>query len=71
MSAGADDPVFASNGVRSRAVSIEAAAVAGIICAIGWSLSLRGLQQKWANAVDEALACPWSSRARGSPRSIS
>lgn len=38
-----DDPLFASGRVRSRVASIEAAAVAGIVCAIGWSLSLRVL----------------------------
>ena len=43
MNAPADDPLFTSNRLRSRLASIEAAAVAGIICAIGWTLSLRGL----------------------------
>jgi hypothetical protein len=43
MSDGGDDPLFASSRLRSRVASIEAAAVAGIICGIGWSLSLRGL----------------------------
>jgi hypothetical protein len=37
------DPLFGSRRVRRRLVSIEAAAIAGIVCAIGWSLSLRGL----------------------------
>ena len=43
MSARHDDPLFGPNRLRSRVASIEAAAVAGIICAIGWSLSLWGL----------------------------
>jgi hypothetical protein len=43
MTTSHDDPLFASNARRRRLASIEAAAVAGIICAIGWSLSLRGL----------------------------
>lgn len=43
MSVGGADPLFASNRVRSRVASIEAAAVAGIVCGIGWSLSLAGL----------------------------
>jgi uncharacterized membrane protein len=43
MSTRSDDPLFAPNRRRSRLASIEAAAIAGIICAIGWSLSLRGL----------------------------
>jgi hypothetical protein len=37
------DPLFATTRVRRRVASIEAAAIAGIICAVGWSLSLRGL----------------------------
>jgi hypothetical protein len=37
------DPLFASRRTRRRLVSIEAAAIAGIVCSIGWSLSLRGL----------------------------
>lgn len=37
------DPLIASRRVRRRMASIEAAAIAGIICAIGWSLALRGL----------------------------
>lgn len=43
MSVGGDDALFASTRLPPRATSIEAAAVAGIICGIGWSLSLRGL----------------------------
>lgn len=37
-----DDPFIGSSRLR-RLSSIEAAAVAGLVCAIGWSLSLRGL----------------------------
>lgn len=37
------EPLIASRQVGRKAVSIEAAAIAGIICAVGWSLSLRGL----------------------------
>lgn len=37
------DPLFESRRVRRRLVSIEAAAIAGIVCAISWSLALRGL----------------------------
>lgn len=37
------DPLFESNRLRRRFASIEAAAVAGLVCAVGWSLSLRGL----------------------------
>ena len=37
------EPLIASRGIRRRMVSIEAAAIAGIVCAVGWSLALRGL----------------------------
>ena len=37
------DPLIGSRRVRRRLVSIEAAAIAGIVCAIGWALALRGL----------------------------
>ena len=37
------DPLIGSRRVRRRLLSIEAAAIAGIVCAVGWSLSLRGL----------------------------
>ena len=37
------DPLIASRRIRRRMVSIEAAAIAGIVCAVGWSLALRGL----------------------------
>ena len=37
------DPLFEPTPLKRRFASIEAAAVAGIICAIGWSLSMRGL----------------------------
>jgi hypothetical protein len=36
-------PLLAPSPWRRRFASIQAAAVAGIICAVGWSLSLRGL----------------------------
>lgn len=37
------DPLFTSVQGRRRLASNEAAAIAGIVCAIGWSLSLCGL----------------------------
>jgi hypothetical protein len=37
------DPLVGHSPFRRRFASIEAAAVAGIICAVGWSLSVRGL----------------------------
>jgi hypothetical protein len=37
------DPFVGRSPLRRRFASIEAAAVAGIICSLGWSLSVRGL----------------------------
>lgn len=37
------DPLIGSKRARRQLVSVRAAAVAGVICAIGWSLALRGL----------------------------
>lgn len=37
------DPLFESNGLRRHFASVEAAAIAGLVCAVGWSLSFRGL----------------------------
>jgi hypothetical protein len=34
------DPLIGSRPVRRRLVSIEAAAIAGLVCAVGWALSL-------------------------------
>ena len=38
-----DDPLLGSRHWWSRLASVEAAAIAGIICAVGWSIGLRGL----------------------------
>lgn len=43
MSQTGEDPLFASRQLRRRFGSINAAAIAGIVCATGWSLSLAGL----------------------------
>lgn len=43
MGTGGDDPLFASSRLRSRLASVEAAAVAGIVCGVSWALSLAGL----------------------------
>jgi hypothetical protein len=43
--------------VRRKAASIEAAAIAGIVCAIGWALSLRGLlRAPGLGATDDDIA---------------
>lgn len=43
MSSIREDPLLASRQMQRRFGSIHAAAIAGIICAVGWSLSLAGL----------------------------
>jgi hypothetical protein len=43
MSQTHQDPLFTSRQLRRRFSSIHAAAIAGIICATGWSVSLAGL----------------------------
>ena len=37
------DPLIASLPGRKRLASVQAAAVAGLVCAVGWSFALRGL----------------------------
>ncbi|MCU0261280.1 MAG: hypothetical protein MUE78_09695 [Ilumatobacteraceae bacterium] len=37
------DPLVASRRLRRRLVSVQAAAIAGIVCAVAWSLSIGGL----------------------------
>lgn len=37
------DPLIGSRRLRRRVASIEAAAIAGIVCAVGWALALHGL----------------------------
>lgn len=51
---GGPDLLVGSRGFRRRFASIEAAAVAGIVCAIAWSLSLRGLLAAPAVGASEA-----------------
>ena len=43
MSQPQEDPLFASRQLRRRFSSIHAGAIAGILCATGWSVSLAGL----------------------------
>ena len=43
MSRTGEDPLLATRHIRRRFASIHAAAVAGIICAVGWSVSLASL----------------------------
>ena len=54
---------------RQRATSFEVAAIAGIVCAVGWSLSLRGLVAgPGLGATREEIATYY---ADGSSRSVS
>lgn len=54
MSASRNDPLFPSHALRRRFTSVEAAAVAGIVCAVGWSLSFRGLLAAPGYAASDA-----------------
>lgn len=47
------DPLIGSRRVRRRLVSIEAAAIAGIVCAVGWAVSLWGLLRVPAMGASE------------------
>jgi uncharacterized membrane protein len=48
------EPVAVDTGLRRRLASIEAAAIAGIVCAVGWSLALRGLLAAPGLGADDA-----------------
>lgn len=48
------DPLIASRNVRRRLVSIEAAAIAGIVCAVGWALALGRLLEAPAVGASDA-----------------
>lgn len=60
------DPLFGSRQVRRRVASIEAAAIAGIVCALGWSIALRGLlSAPGIGASDEEILEFYSDTANG------
>ncbi|MBI4935175.1 MAG: hypothetical protein HY828_14935 [Actinobacteria bacterium] len=60
------DPLIASRPIRRRLVSIEAAAIAGIVCAVGWALSLRGLlSAPGIGATDAEVTEYYSHRSNG------
>ncbi len=66
MSARRVDPLFPTNALRRRLASVEAAAVAGIVCAIGWSLALRGLlSAPGIGAADREIADYYADPANG------
>ncbi len=57
-------PLLAPSPWRRRFASIQAAAVAGIICAVGWSVSLRGLlAAPGISATDAEIANFYAERA--------
>lgn len=51
---GVTDPLVASNRVRRRVASVEAAAIAGLICGVGWAAAFIGLTR--APGVDASDA---------------
>jgi hypothetical protein len=60
------DPLFPKSMLRSRIASVEAAAIAGIVCAVGWSLSLRGLlSAPGLGASDAEIADYYADPANG------
>jgi hypothetical protein len=60
------DPLIASRRIRHRMVSIEAAAIAGIVCAVGWSLALRGLLSAPAlGAADAEISAYYADSSNG------
>lgn len=60
------DPLIPSRRVRRRLVSIEAAAIAGIVCAIGWALALGGLLSVPAiGASDEEIVEYYADPSNG------
>ena len=60
------DPLIASQRIRRRLVSIEAAAIAGIVCAVGWSLALRGLLSAPAvGAADAEISAYYADSSNG------
>lgn len=66
MSDTLDDPLFPKSTMRSRVASVEAAAIAGIVCAIGWSLSLRGLlSAPGIGASDAEIVAYYADSANG------
>jgi len=62
-----EDPLFRSQQLRRRFGSIHAAAVAGIICATGWSVSMAGLlKTPGIGASDAEIARYYSDPGSGS-----
>jgi hypothetical protein len=60
------DPLVGSRRWRTRVASIEAAAIAGVVCAIGWSIGLRGLLRAPAvDATDAEIVAFYSDGGAG------
>lgn len=60
------DPMIGSRRVRHRLLSIEAAAIAGIVCAVGWTLALRVLLgAPGLDASDDAILEHYSDTSIG------
>jgi len=62
----ASDPLLRSPRWRVRLASVEAAAIAGIVCAAGWSIGLRGLlSAPSVDATDEKITRYYSDPDAG------
>lgn len=65
MSEQSGEQRFESTPLRGRLASVEAAAVAGIVCAVGWSLSLRGMAgAPGIGALDAEITEYYADRAK-------
>jgi len=53
------DPLVGTRRSRRRLASVEAAAIAGVVCAVGWSLSLRGLLSAPGLEASDAAIAAW------------
>ena len=61
------DPLIGSRPIRRRLVSIEAAAIAGIVCGIGWALALWGLlDAPGIDASDAEISAHYANTAAAS-----
>lgn len=63
-------PLLGSERWRARLGSVEAAAIAGIVCAIGWSIGLRGLLDGPAVDASDAEIVRFYADPETGPRTL-
>lgn len=64
------DPLLASRRWRRRFASIHAAAIAGLVCAVGWSFSLRGLLGTPSLGASDATIAEYYRDGRSGPSAV-